>query len=578
MIALRSVWTLAAAIALGACTGLGGEPEIVATAPPQDSPPSDTTAFIDWRPNISEGARIFQERCTECHGVKGDGLGELVIAGSVERPLDMTDRKLVAPKSPLDWYEVITEGRIEKLMPPWKNALSEKERWDVTLYSYTLGYDAQLLAAGESLWRERCAGCDLPASIPPVFSDQKYGDSLNRAYFGGMLGAEEIGAATAYARVNSLERGPVSTRNGAPLGVIRGQVRHGTAGGVVPAGTSIQLRYGNAAAGYTVAETSIDEDFRFNLPDIPLQQDYSYILGAVYDGRLFSRRLPQLSSAEAAPEQTLTIYDETTDPLVVDIARIDLFIEAVNWDNSGAGLYVWQSVGFRNASDRIYTSGRAFDDGREAVLLLQFPQGARALGDDQGGRYALIENMDNLPNSVIDTLPVAPGADHRIVLEYFLPYTGDLDFQQEFSNRLDAAVTVTISGNLQIESGAFLAETGSATADGLRVYAGQLKMESEPQLVFRISGDTRSAGPQVVTGDVLPLLVAGAAALIGAALLGLGWLKRSRDSGSSEIDSLVAELARLDADHDQGRINHDLYHHRRRELKAKLAERMAAPE
>lgn len=580
MIALRSVLTLAAAIVLGACSGLGGEPEIVATVQPQASRPSDATSFVGWQPDISAGARIFQERCTECHGLSGDGWGELVRAGSVERPLNMTDRGLVAPKSPLEWYEVITKGRIEKLMPPWESALSERERWDVTLYSYTLGYDEELLTAGEGLWRERCAGCVLPAAIPPVFSDQEYGLLLNREYFGGVLDAEEIGAALAFARLKSLETAGEPARIQAPTGVIRGQVQHGTVGGSVPAGTRIQLRYGSPAAGFQVAETAIDENLRFSLPDIPLRQDYSYVVGAVYQGRLFSRRLPQLSPAEDAADQMLTIYEATTDPLVVEVARIDLFVEAVTWEDWGTGLYISQIVGFRNASDRIYTSGRAFDDGREAVLLLQFPRGARALSDDQGGRYVLIENMDNLPNSVIDTLPVAPGAEHQIVLEYFLPYAGELDFQQEFSNLLDAEARVTLSGNLKIESDIFQAEDESAAsaANGVRVYAGQLNMDREPQLAFRISGDTSSAGPQVVTGDVLPLLMAGAAALIGAVLLGLGWLTRSRASGSSEIDSLVAELARLDADHDQGRINHDLYHQRRRELKAKLAERMAAAE
>lgn len=592
MTALRSVWILAAAFALGACSGLGGEPEIVATVAPRNASTTDIPVSGEWQPDLSEGARIFQERCTECHGAGGDGLGELVKAGSVERPLDMTDRKLVALKSPLDWYEVITKGRIEKLMPPWENALSDDERWDVTLYSYTLNYDEELLAAGERLWRERCVGCDLPAAIPPVFSDREYGATLNRENFDGALNAEEIDAVVGYARLKSLETGDdaskrletgddASKRNEASLGVIRGQVQHGTAGGIVPTGTRIQLRYGNQAAGYSLAETSIDEDQRFSLADVPLRRDFSYVLGAVYEGRLFSKGLPEVSAAESVPAQTLTIYDLTTDPRVVEAAQIDLYLEAVAWEDWGPGLYVSQSVRFRNSSDRLYTSGRAFDDGREAVLLLQFPQGARALSGDQGGRYVLIENLDNLPNSVIDTLPVAPGADHQIVLEYFLPYQREIDFQQDFSNMLDAEVTITLSDSMSIESDNFLKEDGSAAAEGLRVYAGQLNMDSEPQLAFRISGDpfaTSSADSRLVTGDVLPMLVAVAAALAGALLAGLGWRRRQMDSDSSEIDRLVAELARLDADHDQGRINHDLYHHRRRELKAKLAERMAAAE
>lgn len=567
------VWMLAAAVALGACSGLGGEPKIAATAPPS----TQMTALGDWRPDIDAGARIFQERCTECHGASGDGWGELVLAGSVERPPDMTDHALVAPKSPLGWYEAVTIGRIENLMPPWEDALSEKERWDVTLFSYTLAYDEELLAAGRLLWRERCADCALPVAISPVFSDLEYSAILNRDFFGGALNEEETSAAAAYARMSSLERDPASSLSEAATGEIRGRVRHGTAGYSVPAGTKIQLRYGSPAAGYTLAETTIDADLRFSLPDIPLRQDISYVVGAVYKGRLFSRRLPHFP----AVEQTLTIYDETTDPQVVDVARIDMFVEAVASEEWGAGLYVSQLVVFRNASDRLYTSGRAFDDGREATLLLPFPQGARLLSDDQGGRYVLIEDMADLPNSAIDTLPVAPGADHQIALEYFMPYQAGLDFMQTFSNPLDAELTVTLSDSLTLEGDPFQAERENLFAGGSRVYTGQLKLNDEPRLAFRIGGDpfaTTNADPQVVTGDVLPGLVAGAAALLGALLLGLGSLKRKRGSSASEIDRLVAELARLDADHDQGRINHDLYHHRRRELKAKLAERMAAAE
>ena len=126
MRALGRILTVAAVTVLAACSGLGGEPEIAATVPPQPASTTEAAGFADWQPDISNGARIFQERCTECHGVSGDGLGELVAAGSVERPLDMTDRQLVAAKAPLDWYQVISEGRIEKLMPPWENALSEK--------------------------------------------------------------------------------------------------------------------------------------------------------------------------------------------------------------------------------------------------------------------------------------------------------------------------------------------------------------------------------------------------------------------------------------------------------------------
>ena len=305
--------------------------------------------------------------------------------------------------------------------------------------------------------------------------------------------------------------------------------------------------------------------------------NFTYVVSAVYDGRLFSRRLPSAS----ANDTTITLYDLTNDPTVVEVTRIDLFVEAIKLADLGAGLYVSQAIGYQNNSDRIYTSGRRFDDGREAVLLVQFPDGARAMSGDESGRYVVIEDMENIPDSVIDTLPVAPGSSHQVILEYFLPFERGVQIEQAFSNAIDADVYVTLGPGLQADSDYLQLEGESATTEDLSVYAGRLHMESEPRLSFGISGDpfvTSSDDQTVVTRENLPTLLAGAGAIAFGLLAGIGVLRRRRESTTSEIDRLVIELARLDEDHDQGRINHDLYHHQRRELKARLADLMAADE
>ena len=69
---------------------------------------------------------------------------------------------------------------------------------------------------------------------------------------------------------------------------------------------------------------------------------------------------------------------------------------------------------------------------------------------------------------------------------------------------------------------------------------------------------------------LLALIAAAVALPAGFAL----WRRRAPDQSSS-IDSLAKQIAQLDDEHDRGQINHDLYHHRRRELKAKLAELMS---
>ena len=109
---------------------------------------------------------------------------------------------------------------------------------------------------------------------------------------------------------------------------------------------------------------------------------------------------------------------------------------------------------------------------------------------------------------------------------------------------------------------------------------GGWTMESEARLSFVISGDpdATSRGEMVVTQDQLAILILSAGALAAALLGGLGYRQWRKGTPTSEIERLAQELARLDDAHDQGRLNHDLWHQKRRELKARLAELMGVAE
>lgn len=572
---------IALALCLGGCSGLGGEPEIVATyAPPTTAP----TAAIDWQPDVSKGGRIFAERCTECHGSSGDGRGDLVAGGSVPQPLDMTDLRLTAAKSPLEWFQIITEGRIENLMPPWENALSEDERWDVTLYAYSLAYDETLLSTGDGLWREHCGDCQLPLLIPPVYSDLEYGAVLNAEFFNNALDGAELAAAVAHARMRTLradsgsddgvgDNNEVSVRRGD----FSGRVQHGTADGKLPRDTIVQLQFGSAETGFSRAETMIDEDGRFAFEDIPLTTAFSYIVSAMVQDRLFSRRLLAGHPADIDYEQTITIYDLTHDPSVISVASIELYINPIRLDDLGSGLLATQIVSYRNDSDRLYTSGRGFEDGREASLLLQVPDGARIVSGDGNGRFVIVEDLERVPDSLIDTQPVTPGDGHQIVVEYFLPYDDRLDFEQLFNNRVNADVSVTLPKSLHLQGADFTLENDTSIAESLRAYAGKLALEREPRLAFVISGDpyaTSSTDAAIITSDSLPPLLAALGATFAVGLAGLAFWRRRGTNNASGIDDLVGKIAQLDEAHDRGHINHDVYHHRRRELKRELADLM----
>lgn len=575
----RILACLMLAACFSSCGGLGGEPEIVATLGP---PPTSTPAAeVAWRPDLKDGARIFAEHCTECHGLTGDGHGDLVAAGSVPQPADMTDRALTAEKSPLAWFEIITEGRIENLMPPWRTALSESERWAVALYAYTLAYDDALLEAGQTLWRERCGDCDLPPVIPPIYSDREYGAALNVETFSAALSEEEQGAAVAYARMHSLQNiaenvpeAEVASEQIVRRGDFSGRVEHGSVDAVLPADTVAQLQFGNAATGYTRAETTIDTDGSFVFSDIPLSTEFSYIVGVTYNNRFYSRHLLAGHPADIDYQQTITVYDLTHDPSVISVSSIELFLNPVQLEDLGAGLVFTQIIGYRNDSDHLYTSGRGFDDGREASLLLQVPDGARIMSGDENDRYVIVEDLERVPDSLIDTLPVAPGDGHEIIVEYFLPYDDSLEFQLALNNSVDAGVRLTLPRSLTARGEGLELSDEAGFAETLQIYAGRLMMEREPRLRFVISGDpfaTSSDDESLITSDSLAPLIAGMGAAAVAGLVGLALWRRKRPDGASEIDGLVQQIAQLDEAHDRGQFNHDFYQQRRRKFKRELA-------
>ena len=567
-------------LCLTACGGLGGEPEIIATvALPQPTLAANTEegTFPQAKPNLAEGARIFAEHCTSCHGSAGDGQGELVLAGSIPQPLDMTQLELTRHKTPQDWYEIITNGNIEKLMPPWQAALTQQQRWDVALYAYSRGYDETLLKSGEQVWAEKCSGCspaehftDWEASL--AVSDADLGWQINREDFASLLKPEEISAAVAYARMQSLANMVGTDRAAAvPIGSFTGRVQHGTVGGSLPADTVVQLHYGNPELGFSFAETTLDEDFSFRFEGIPLTTAFTYNVGAIYLDRLFTRRLLVGHPEDIAYHQNITVYDLTNDSSVVSVSRIELFIEPIQLNRLGSGLFVSQIIRYRNSSDRIYTSGRGFDDGREATLLIHFPTGAHIMSGDENGRYVVVEDMENVPDLIIDTLPIPPGDSHEVIVEYFIPYIDGLMLEQAFNNVIDGEVTVTLSDSLNV-----ISDWLNLNADegGWRVFSGRLQMDTQPSLAFEVAGvpfATSSDDQNVITSDILlPLL--GAVVLVAAVTGGI--LLRRRQEPSRQIDHLIQQIAQLDEKHDQGQINHDAYQRQRRVLKEELGRLM----
>lgn len=87
--------------------------------------------------DLTEGRRVFEQRCALCHGLSGVGNGDLAAALATP-PANLTTSTL----SDTDKEAIIRGGGASvgrsSSMPPWNEALSDREIRNVIQYINTL--------------------------------------------------------------------------------------------------------------------------------------------------------------------------------------------------------------------------------------------------------------------------------------------------------------------------------------------------------------------------------------------------------------------------------------------------------
>jgi mono/diheme cytochrome c family protein len=82
---------------------------------------------------------VYAERCSNCHGEKGDGNGGEAMMYFPE-PSDFTDPALLKDVTDGEIFWKISEGR--RPMPSFKDKLSEEERWELVDFLRTFAKPA----------------------------------------------------------------------------------------------------------------------------------------------------------------------------------------------------------------------------------------------------------------------------------------------------------------------------------------------------------------------------------------------------------------------------------------------------
>ncbi|MDI9636004.1 cytochrome c [Geitlerinema splendidum] len=572
------------AVLLTACGGLSGEPRIVATIPPPPTAaPVSLPATI--QPNIAAGERIYVERCAGCHGLGGAGDGELVVSGQVGAPVSFVDAAVVRERTPLGWFEVITNGRLERLMPPWGDALSAQQRWDVTAYIYTLHYEASRESGidGAAIWAQHCADCHTaPFSAETLFGrseaqlfqrvasgagDQSAGTDPMPAFsaaHGGVLNDDEIYAALAHLRLMAFTS-DAAPDAGIRTGMLSGRVSNGTAGGEIPAGIPVALFVFDEQFAPQQYEATTDETGSFTFDGLSVRAGYTYAVGAVYQDRLFFSDFVRGDTADGGLELPVSVYDLTDDPAVLTI--VDMLYQLTPVEE---GLQVVQTITYHNSTDRAYSTDEAIAENLFASVTVPLPPDAQVIQvPGTRDRYRLLTQ----PRMLIDTVPALPDTAHAVQVAFLLPYRDDLHIAQRMPYAVDALVRVQIHpATLAVRSQQLSPMQTSADENPASAwYMGMIVLPAGEMLRF----DLAMAGRGGSLAERLPLIAlassAGLAALVAGIYVVRRYLLRTPPIETTpESEELIRQIAALDEAHERGELASLAYQRTRGELKARL--------
>lgn len=587
----RRFLTIILVLLIAGCSGLGGEPRIVATIP------QSTPEFPTGAPDIALGARIFAERCTACHGIEGQGDGPLI--GSAEGqipqgPPNFTDPATTAEQTPLEWYTTITNGRIEKMMPPWRDALSDDERWAVALYTYTLHYESGAIERGAELVETTgivpttlqqsdvvgLTDAELVEQFGNGWDDSQRKDAaayLRSLYLLNMDMVGQVVSNPSPAATDVVVVEPAQTPEVVDaVGTVTGQISNGTAGGSVPTDLVVTLNVLDAEFNNTPRETIIQPDGSYTFENVPVQADFSYIVTVRYAERTFGGDLVQGDAAvDGELNLPVTIYELTDDAGSIRIAGMVSQITVVE-----DTLQIAQVVSFQNVSDRAYSTNLAVDAERYGSVQLSIPPGAQVVSvaaDDS--RYALAS--DGL--AVIDTAPVLPNSEHLVQVVYRLPYTGQAQIEQVVEYAVSGPMRLLVtSSSLQITSEQFEV-LDLQTLNGIvyQSYGVRAPLAVGDTVRYSITGGTASSNPAgvVSANQLIPVALIGLGVVAVLAAGFLYWRGRQTPVAAPTdnkllIDGLIREIAELDAAYSAGQLNEATYRKRRERLKTRLSELM----
>lgn len=595
-----------AALAAGTLTGctLAGDvtpPPGVASGPPAAPVGSPTEQPAATPPGTapvpSQVQALFGERCAPCHGETGQGDGaqggDLPVA-----PARLADPALARPASPADWYNVVTNGRMARYMPPF-SSLTDQQRWDLVAYALELSVGSESAQQGDDLYQANCSECHGPdgsggdqgpsLAAPDFYSGRsrlalyaaiRDGSGSGMPGFGSQLSDDELWSVAAFVQqlaFASGEAAPNTTDGGAEsppaaAATISGTVSDGASGSAVPAGQPVTLHGFDGQDEVVTEDTTVGDQGQFSFEGVELVPGRLYLASTEYQGVRYTSDVAHAADSAEPLDLPITVFASTSDPSTVRAPRLHLLVDQL----PDGGLRVVELWVLVNSGDKTVVSS----DGSPGVQIAVPPQATNLQFEDNllAASYQPAVSRFSLVN------PLRPGGDSaQVVFSFDLPETSASELTQEITVPIDAITVLVVEGGPSV--------TGAGVADqGVREAAGeQLHQYDIGPMAAGETLDLTLAGPpfwaKLLPGSVGSGWIVGAAAFLlafGAIL----WWYRPWIAGGEEDQppeqemieettedrrqSLLLALAELDDAYERGDVEESAYNHRRQELKAEL--------
>lgn len=605
--------------------------------PPPETPVASPAAagplFPLIPPDPAKGAAIYVEKCAACHGQQGQGDGPQ--AANLPNPVAALGAPEVAHQAaPAEWYRVVTQGNLERFMPPFPS-LNDRQRWDVVAYALTLSAPDESVRQGKDLYTAQCAQChgsagkgdgpQAPAGTPN-FTDQermaaKSGtllfevitngaadkmpayvslsdaqrwslvDYVRSLGFAANLGGPETNVSPAQTPAPG-ETGPLTATqelttsqalSATAISPIHGTVVNAS-GGDIPPGLTVTLHAFDQMNLVMTDTAQVSSQGLFTFENIPAPAGRAFLTTLEFDHVLYGSDVAQVETEGQPISLTMQVFETTTDQTPLAVDRLHYFFEFLDPQTLRvAELYVISNRGQKT----VVSEGGP----QSPVLSFLLPQGAKNLQFQEG---ELGKRFIETPNGFADTIPIRPGeGNYQVLYSYELPYNRKLQLSRPMSLPVQAVVILAPEASVKV-SGPTIQDAGTREMQGVQYhsYSGAA-MEAGSSLDLTLTGSPAGGQTGVSLGSRDSLLV-GAAAL-GLVLLAAGaWLyQRSRAatveagtaaqaaSGQPQAapaadtrDGLMDAILALDDLYQDGKLTEEVYRKRRAELKDRLARLM----